>query len=190
MQSCRIHAFIAAQLGPKFADKLKEGDVFIVEKFKVKQYNGDETNRAVRNDKHMVFTAYTKLEKDSTSQLEIPKHSFDFFKLEHLNAMKKDNRFLTGTYSHNLILINYALSTMFTNLGLLLLTDMVAIIEDVQPKSVYVKDTGEKSHVALTISDGRYVTRASVFVNLRLRLLMSRQSTEQSWESISFVGPQ
>ncbi|KAL8119746.1 hypothetical protein AgCh_017012 [Apium graveolens] len=34
--------------------------------------------------------------------------------------------------------------------------DVVGVIQDVQPISVYVKETSEKLHVALTISDGRY----------------------------------
>lgn len=64
--------------------------------FKVKYYNGDETNRAIRNDKHLYFTKDTILKKDNSIGLAIPHYSFDLFNLSDIEGMKTDNRFLTG----------------------------------------------------------------------------------------------
>lgn len=63
----------------------------------MKYYNGDETSRAIRNEKHLYFTKDTKLEKDNSFGLSIPRYSFDLFNLGDMEGMKKDNRFLTGS---------------------------------------------------------------------------------------------
>ncbi|KAK1358273.1 hypothetical protein POM88_051529 [Heracleum sosnowskyi] len=132
----RIHAFITQPIVPQFEHKLLEGQIYKIQNFQVRKYNGDETSRAVRNDQHIYFTSDTIFEKDTLPGLKIPDYSFDFYNLDELDAMKNDNRFLT---------------------------DVVGVIEQVQPKSVYVKDTGTKSHVVVTISDGRTTINVTFF---------------------------
>lgn len=51
---------------------MKEGDIYIVQMFNAKTYLGDETNRPIRNDRHIYFTNETTMEKDVTPGLEIP----------------------------------------------------------------------------------------------------------------------
>lgn len=70
MQCSRIHAFITAPIVPQFEEKLEEGQIYIIENFQVKEYLGDETNRAVRNKKHLFFTSDTKLEKHTVESLK------------------------------------------------------------------------------------------------------------------------
>lgn len=65
----------------------------------MKSYTGDETNRSVRNAKHIYFTSHSIMEKDTVDGLKIPAYSFDLFSLHSLDAMKNDNRFLTGKYN-------------------------------------------------------------------------------------------
>lgn len=76
---------------------MKEGDIYIVQMFKVKTYNGDETNRPIRNERHIYFTNETTMEIDVTPGLEIPNYSFDFYNLQDCDALKSDNRFLIGS---------------------------------------------------------------------------------------------
>ncbi|KAK1353899.1 hypothetical protein POM88_052264 [Heracleum sosnowskyi] len=149
--SSRIHAFITAAIVPQFQKKLEEDQIYELETFKVKTYNGDESNRAVRNDKHIYFTADTKLEKETIPGIKIPKHSFDIFNLEDMEAMKNDNRFLT---------------------------DIVGVIEDVQPKVSYTKNSEEKSHVRFVISDGRTTLNVTFFNDLGNNFLETYQTAD------------
>ncbi|KAL1820507.1 hypothetical protein ACET3Z_015376 [Daucus carota] len=73
-KSSRIHGFIASQICPKFEDQLYEGQIYILQNFSVKEYNGDETSRSVG--------------------IKFPTHSFDIRNLDEVDAMKGDNRFL------------------------------------------------------------------------------------------------
>ncbi|KAK1358561.1 hypothetical protein POM88_051817 [Heracleum sosnowskyi] len=140
----RIHAFITTLIVPKFEKKLAEGQIYIIEKFKIKYYKGDETNRVVRNEKHIFFTEDTKLEKATSIGLNIQNHSFDFYNLQDVAAMKQDNRFLT-------------------------------VIEDVQPKAVYNKETVEKSHVPFTVTDGRTTLNVTFFNEFGEAFLNARE---------------
>ncbi|KAK1359406.1 hypothetical protein POM88_043880 [Heracleum sosnowskyi] len=144
----RIHAFISPEISVKWKDELQEGKIYIVHDFKVKYYNGDETNRAIRNNKHIYFTFDTKLEKDVKPELKIPDYSFDFYKLEDMVAMKTDNRFLT---------------------------DVVAVIQDIQPKSMYEKDTREKSHVQFSITNGKTFVNVTFFNEFADSFLKARE---------------
>lgn len=132
----RIHAFISSQICPRVEKELMEGQIYIVKNFTVKKYIGDETNRAIRNEKHIFFTSETKLTKDLDPGLMIPDYSFDFYNLEDMRGMKDDNRFLT---------------------------DVVAVILDVQPKAQYTKESGEKSHVQFTITNGKKTMNVTFF---------------------------
>ncbi|WOH02343.1 hypothetical protein DCAR_0521732 [Daucus carota subsp. sativus] len=127
--STRVHAFISSQIVPQFEDLLTEEQMYLITNFKVLFYNGDETNRPVRTEKHIYFTSDTVMVKETVSGLKFPNYSFDMRNLEEMEVIKKDNRFLI---------------------------DVVAVVESVQEKAVYMKDAVEKSHVAFTISDGRY----------------------------------
>ncbi|WOG88925.1 hypothetical protein DCAR_0208160 [Daucus carota subsp. sativus] len=132
----RIHAYISAQLSAVVADVLKEGEIYIFQNFKVAHYNGDETNRAVRNVKHIYFSNETKIEKDTGLGLKIAPYSFDFYTLQCMDGLKNDNRFLT---------------------------DVIGVIENIEDKVVYMKDGVEKSHVPLTITDGRTSINVTFF---------------------------
>ncbi|XP_074353400.1 uncharacterized protein LOC141692453 isoform X1 [Apium graveolens] len=132
----KIHAFIAVNLVPKFEPILKEGEIYIVEMFNVKTYNGDETNRPIRNEKHIYFLNEMEMQKDVIPGLQIPAFSFDFYDLEECDCLKDDNHFLT---------------------------DMIGVIEDVHPRANYNKDGEDKSHVALTITNGRTTINVTLF---------------------------
>ncbi|KAK1385861.1 hypothetical protein POM88_023596 [Heracleum sosnowskyi] len=144
----RIHAFISPEIFVKWKDELEEGKFYIVHDFKVKYYNGNETNRAIRNDKHIYFTFDTKLEKDVKPGLKIPDYNFDFYKLEDMVAMKTDNHFLT---------------------------DVVAVIQDIQPKAMYIKDTREKSHVQFSITNGKTFVNVTFFNEFADSFLKARE---------------
>ncbi|XP_074328020.1 uncharacterized protein LOC141665931 [Apium graveolens] len=90
----RIHAFISPQIGEKFEKDFIECLVYTVKNFKIKLYNGDETNRPIRTDKHIYFTNDTVLKKDETSGLTVPHNVinmtfFNEFGNSFLNAMEK-----------------------------------------------------------------------------------------------------
>ncbi|XP_017226416.1 uncharacterized protein LOC108202502 [Daucus carota subsp. sativus] len=134
--SSRIHGFIASQICPKFEDQLYEGQIYILQNFSVKEYNGDETSRSVRNEKHIYFTSETKMEIDTKVGIKFPTHSFDIRNLDEVDAMKGDNRFLN---------------------------DFAAVVEGIPQKNVYTKDDVERSHVSFTITDGRKSQNVTFF---------------------------
>ncbi|KAK1397392.1 hypothetical protein POM88_007255 [Heracleum sosnowskyi] len=144
----RIHAFMSALICPKFEAELCEGQIYILEDFTVKHYNGDETNRAVRNDKHIYFTTDTKLRKDENNGLKLPEYSFDFYNLEDIDPMKTDNRFLT---------------------------DVVAVIQDIQPIAAHNKKEGETTHVLFTITNGKTYINVTFFNELAQSFLKARE---------------
>lgn len=73
-----------------------EGQIYILENFKVKDFLGDETYRPVRNEKHIYFTRNTKATKDENGGLEIEKFSCDTFHMADIEKVANDNRFLIG----------------------------------------------------------------------------------------------
>lgn len=87
---------MSAKLAPLFEKDLIEGDIYKLSNFVVKEYRGDELNRCVRNDKHIFFADFTKLEKDPSPALIIPEFSFDLWDLSDLERMVSDKRFLVG----------------------------------------------------------------------------------------------
>ncbi|WOG87093.1 hypothetical protein DCAR_0206315 [Daucus carota subsp. sativus] len=73
---------------------MKEGTIYVLANFKVKDYVGDETSRPVRNNKHIYFTTHTKCEKDVGVGLRIEQHAFDLFYFGEMLKLAQDNRFL------------------------------------------------------------------------------------------------
>uniref|UniRef100_A0A161XYQ7 Replication factor A C-terminal domain-containing protein n=1 Tax=Daucus carota subsp. sativus TaxID=79200 RepID=A0A161XYQ7_DAUCS len=71
---------------------MKEGTIYVLANFKVKDYVGDETSRPVRNNKHIYFTTHTKCEKDIGDGLRIERHAFDLFYFGEMQKLAKDNR--------------------------------------------------------------------------------------------------
>ncbi|KAK1401123.1 hypothetical protein POM88_000728 [Heracleum sosnowskyi] len=136
LKNSRIHAYIAAQLAPKYQQHLKEGQIYILQNFSVKYYNGDQTSHAIRSEKHIYFTQDTNLTKDTDSGLEIEAQSFDLFLLSDVEKLKKDNRFLI---------------------------DVVGVLEDGPQKISYKKDEVEKHNVKFTITDGRTSVNVTFF---------------------------
>ncbi|XP_074338975.1 uncharacterized protein LOC141677115 [Apium graveolens] len=125
----RIHAFIEPQICPKFEEELQEGCIYIIRNFSVKYYNRDETNRAIRNEKHIYFNQDITLKKDSEKVIRIEPQSFDLFLLSNVDKLKGDNRFLS---------------------------DVVGLLEDSPTKIAYRKEKVEKHNVKFTLTDGRY----------------------------------
>lgn len=87
---------------------MHEGRIYVLTNFKVKDYLGDETYRAVRNQKHIYFTAHTKIEKDVDFCLPIERNAFDLFYMGELENLAKDNRFLVGKLSTDLVVNFFA----------------------------------------------------------------------------------
>ena len=75
---------------------IKEGEVYVISNLKVKDYLGDEKYRAVRNKKHIYFTAHTQFKKCTNGGLQIENYAFDLFHLEDVGKLADDNRFLIG----------------------------------------------------------------------------------------------
>lgn len=98
LQSTRIHAFVSSKISKLFENELKEGDVYKISNFIVKDYVGDEMNRCVRNEKHIYFADFTTVTKDSNESLPIPDLSFDIKNLVDNEKMDSDKRFLCGNF--------------------------------------------------------------------------------------------
>lgn len=96
----RIHTFIATKHSEKLKDEPKEGAIYIVSNFTVKEYRGHETYHPVRCDKHIYFTEHTTCKKAGEDGLPIEPYAFDFFASEEIESSADDNRFLiSNTHS-------------------------------------------------------------------------------------------
>ncbi|KAK1357532.1 hypothetical protein POM88_050788 [Heracleum sosnowskyi] len=132
----RIHGFIAAALCVKYEGYLIEGQIYKLNDFSVKYYNGDETSRSVRTDKHIYFTNETKFMKDEDDGMKIEQQSFDLFCLEDVQNTKNDNRYLI---------------------------DVVGVLDGTPTKIEYKKDGVEKSNVKFMLHDGRSYANVTFF---------------------------
>lgn len=81
-----------------FEDELKEGYIYKILNFYVKDYVGDEMNRCVRNEKHIYFADFTTVMHDINDPLQIPDFSFDIKKLIDIEKLDSDKRFLWGNF--------------------------------------------------------------------------------------------
>lgn len=95
-----VHAFISTINVDKLKEQIVEGEIYILSNFKVKQYLGHETFRALRNDKHIFFTDNITCVKDTVTGLQIEPYAFDLFALEEIVQSAEDNRFLIGNSFH------------------------------------------------------------------------------------------
>ncbi|KAK1352359.1 hypothetical protein POM88_053298 [Heracleum sosnowskyi] len=127
-QNCRIHAFIGERIASVFVERLKEGQIYTVSNFKVRTYEGDETNKALRTKKHIYFEYETKFEPLKEDNSIIDKYSFDLFALEDVDKLVTDNRFLI---------------------------DVIGIVDTPNPNCVFSKEDNKKSHIKFKITDGR-----------------------------------
>ena len=98
VQNYRIHAFASTKFCKELINQMKEGTIYVLANFKVKDYVGDETSRPVRNNKHIYFTTHTKCEKDVGVGLRIEQHAFDLFYFGEMLKLAQDNRFLIGKH--------------------------------------------------------------------------------------------
>ncbi|KAK1382779.1 hypothetical protein POM88_020514 [Heracleum sosnowskyi] len=130
----RIHDFIAAALCAKYEGYLIEGQLYKLNDFSVKYYNGDETSRSVRTHKHIYFTNETKFIKDEEDRMKIEPQSFDLFSLEDVQNNINDNRYLI---------------------------DVVDVLDGTPTKIAYKKDDVEKSNVKF--NDGRSYANVTFF---------------------------
>lgn len=81
-----------------FEDELKEGYIYKISNFYVKDYGADEMNRCVRNEKHLYFADFTTIVHSVNDPLQIPDFSLDIKKLVDTEKLDSDKRFLCGTF--------------------------------------------------------------------------------------------
>lgn len=98
LQGCRMHAFISEKLSDAFGEDLQEGQIYTLSNFKVTEYSGEETNRAVRNTKHIYFDSQTKFERITNEVPLMKQYALDLFGLKDLPQFLVHNHFLIGTF--------------------------------------------------------------------------------------------
>ena len=82
--------------------EIKEGEIYVISNFKVKDYLGDEKYRVVRSKKHIFFTPHTLFKKATDVGLPIELYAFDLFHYDAIEKLADDNRFLIGnTFSES-----------------------------------------------------------------------------------------
>ncbi|KAL1826094.1 hypothetical protein ACET3Z_012872 [Daucus carota] len=69
----RIHAFANSKYCDDLLKNMKEGQVYEISNFKVKDYLGDEKYRSVRNKKHLFFTPHTQFKEIETNVQDLIK---------------------------------------------------------------------------------------------------------------------
>ncbi|XP_017227888.1 uncharacterized protein LOC108192535 [Daucus carota subsp. sativus] len=90
----RIHAFANSKYCDDLLKEIKEGQIYTISNFKVKDYLGDEKFRAVRNKRHIFFTPHTRFKECSGLGLQIENYAFDLFHFDEIEKLADDNRFL------------------------------------------------------------------------------------------------
>ncbi|KAL1832806.1 hypothetical protein ACET3Z_002457 [Daucus carota] len=115
---------------------MKEGQVYEISNFKVKDYLGDEKYRSVRNKKHLFFTPHTQFKEIETVGVKIEKYAFDLFHYDEIDKLADDNRFLI---------------------------DIVGKVKNVQDLIKIQKNEEEKTLFKFEISNGRSSVQVTFF---------------------------
>nr|XP_017250902.1 PREDICTED: uncharacterized protein LOC108221542 [Daucus carota subsp. sativus] len=90
----RIHAFANSKYCEDLIKEIKEGKIYTISNFKVKDYLGDEKFRAARNKRHIFFTPHTQFKECNSLGLQIENYAFDLFHFDEIEKLADDNRFL------------------------------------------------------------------------------------------------
>lgn len=94
-----MHAFVPAAIVEAHEEKLKEGNICTFYNFSVKDYKNEEKFRVVNNDRQIMLTNYTQIEKINQDDTLIAKDMFDFYDLCDLKEIADQNLYLTGKFS-------------------------------------------------------------------------------------------
>ncbi|XP_063935336.1 uncharacterized protein LOC135147035 [Daucus carota subsp. sativus] len=151
--SHRIHAFASKKYCQGLFEHLKEGEVYVLTNFKVKDYVGDETYRPVRHKKHIYFTTHTKLETDSYGGLKIEKYAFDLFYLGEMKKLAEDNRYLI---------------------------DVAGKMQNVRPNMKSTKNDVEKRLTKFDLFDGRNSVSVTLFDDFGLQFEQDLENCNQT----------
>lgn len=93
-----MHAFVSGNIIDKHEDKLKEGNICFISNFYVKDYKLDDKFRCVNNEKQIIFTPYTEVQKSPKEDMLIANNMFDFYDLSDLSEIANQNIYLTGEF--------------------------------------------------------------------------------------------
>ncbi|KAL1831211.1 hypothetical protein ACET3Z_000862 [Daucus carota] len=146
----RIHGFASSKYCKGLFEQLKEGNIYILTNFKVKDYVGDETYRPVRNRKHIYFTTHTKIETDSGVGLKIEKFAVDLFYMGEIKKLAEDNRFLIGR------------------------------IQNVRTNIKSIKNDVEKVITKFDLTDGRYTVPVTLFDDFGVQFAEELEDCKQT----------
>ncbi|KAL1803642.1 hypothetical protein ACET3Z_032289 [Daucus carota] len=152
-ENSRIHAFVSSKITVFFADNLKEGGIYTLSNFHVRDYGVDEQSRAVRFGKHIYFSNQTELVQEVENSTDIAPYAFDLFGLHESHGLLIDNRFLI---------------------------DVVSVLEDKNIQLVQSKDDEKKFHIRFKITDGRSSMNVTFFGDLAVEFEKSVKETKES----------
>ncbi|KAL8096965.1 hypothetical protein AgCh_030158 [Apium graveolens] len=137
LQNYRIHAYVNAKCCEDIKEDIKEGQIYILSNFKVKDFLGDETYRPVRNTNHIYFTKDTKIVKAANDDgIQIERYAFDLFHMKELKKLAADNRFLV---------------------------DMVGVLKNRRQIVRTVKNEQQKYRLKFDLLDGRCTVNVTLF---------------------------
>ncbi|WOG95337.1 hypothetical protein DCAR_0414652 [Daucus carota subsp. sativus] len=138
----RIHAFVSAKISVFFDDILKEGVIYTLSNFHVRDYGTEEKNRAVRFGKHIYFANHTQLVPEVDNITNIAPYAFDLFLIADARTLLNDTRFLIDT---------------------------VGKLEDKNIETVHSKEDEKKVHIRFRISDERSYINVTFFGDLAVQ---------------------
>ncbi|KAL1833682.1 hypothetical protein ACET3Z_003333 [Daucus carota] len=142
----RIHAFVSSKICVFFDDILKEGLIYTLSNFHVREYGTEDNNRAVRFGKHIYFANHTQLIPEAENTTNVALYAFDLFPLNEARSLLADIRFLFDT---------------------------VGILEDKNIQPVQSKEDEKKIHIRFKISDGRSSMNVTFFGDLAVEFANS-----------------
>lgn len=91
-----MQALVPAALVDRFSRLIVEGNVYLIKNFQVKDYTDPNKYQPMQIDKHIIFTADSKVKEVDQTTIFIPKNSFDMFEYGDLKPMTKQVLYLTG----------------------------------------------------------------------------------------------
>ncbi|KAK1353477.1 hypothetical protein POM88_051842 [Heracleum sosnowskyi] len=93
-KNVRMVGYVPEWQSEKMQKLFTVGKMYTVTNFQVKQYNANDKWRCVNNDRQILFTNNTKAKQIDESEYFIPNNHFNFFEMEELTKLAKQNVYL------------------------------------------------------------------------------------------------
>ncbi|KAK1401352.1 DUF223 domain-containing protein [Heracleum sosnowskyi] len=113
----RIHAFVPGAVAEDIEKQVELGVIYLIQNFTVKDYKMEDKFRCIKKEIQIVFGSDTTLKPLQENDVSIERCWFDFYDLEDLKPLGKQNTYLTAKKQsvEEVILANVGATTFYLN---------------------------------------------------------------------------